>query len=173
MACDSTLSSYYTYSYGVGISSVLAFVGRPTTDVVTNQGHFLAYTQTCTDYYGGSSCFAKDGELGTLAYGQTFLAMAQEDDGQYIDGLVAGPPNSAGCNGTNCQLVRVNAVTRETISSIPYVGVTAGVYSSERLSMRFDGVNHRVYVLRQLSCAYYDYGCTSGYSIESFQLEPQ
>jgi hypothetical protein len=169
--CDSTLTSDYLGSSLA--TTTAAFVGWPVTDLVTTYGHFLSYSPTCSNTYAPTPCFAKDGELGTLASNQSFLAMAEEDDGVYIDGLVmtTWPTTyAAGCNGTNCQLVRVNAVTREIVSSVAYTGVTvADFWATQQLSMRFDAANHRALLIHQGLCQYGS-SCQAGFWIEALPL---
>jgi hypothetical protein len=93
-----------SYSSSVRATGPVAFFGRPPTHVITAGGQMLRiFGNGCdgmTNTYD-RGCFIKDGELGTA---QSFLALANDEAGARVYGLVGGgnaysydPPCAMGC----------------------------------------------------------------------------
>ncbi|MFO0560933.1 MAG: hypothetical protein U0269_23140 [Polyangiales bacterium] len=103
------------------VTNVYAFIGDPATHVVTHEGILLQiYAPTCRGSTppGTGACFIRDGNLGTLSTGQTFVGMTEISATQLvgITAMAAGFPPDSLC-GAGCAIQRIDANTRTILSS--------------------------------------------------------
>lgn len=107
-------------------TSVFAFDGAPPKHLVSQVGDMVALDTPCaatTPTGPASRCPVKDGQLGTLRTGETFLAMTSDAAG-YVYGLVSpgstSPPFGAAC-ASGCAVQRIDAAQRLIVSQHSYV----------------------------------------------------
>ncbi|MDO9018308.1 MAG: hypothetical protein Q8S73_12180 [Deltaproteobacteria bacterium] len=102
------------------VTNTYAFVGLPATHVVTVSGVILdIYPPTCVPMDGrfGTGCFVRDGNLGTLRSGESFVALT-EVSATAIAALVGTGTgfSSPACAG-GCTLQRIEVAARTVTST--------------------------------------------------------
>jgi hypothetical protein len=147
------------YHGAFAASMRFAFFGLPATHLITEQGHFLSFGQTC-DAYSGDPCFIRAGELGWPATGERFLAMTEAGDGTHLYAVVSTSASyfDTGCTGTNCVVRRIDAAARLVEKSWA-TGLTADGVDL----LALDAVGHRVVLAWRTGCTFGN-ACT-GYAV--------
>jgi hypothetical protein len=107
----------------VSASTIFAFDGAPPRHLVTQSGDLLALGSACPTQPGTttSTCLAKDGQLGTLRTGESFMAMTNDAAGQ-VFGLVSSAQVTAfdlRCAG-GCAVQTIDPVARLIVSQKSY-----------------------------------------------------
>lgn len=103
-------------------TDVYTFIGSPATHLVNSQGIMLRLRGTgCVPGEYGSACLVMDGELGTLATGDFYRAMARDDAGLvYALHDPTGPSYSDPLCVGGCSIERIDPAARSVVSSTTY-----------------------------------------------------
>jgi hypothetical protein len=119
------------------VTDVYAFIGDPATHVVTHGGILLQiYGPTCrgSTPAGTGACFTRDGILGTLSTGQTFVGMTEINATRLI-GITAPtsgfPPPDSLC-AAGCSVQRIDATTRSVLSSSTFTAASMQAITAVR-----------------------------------------
>jgi hypothetical protein len=140
-----------------------AFLGSPATHLVASDGA-LYRLDACiaAPTSGATTCFARDGSVGTLRAGEQLLATETGADGD-LYALVGAPGSFGGpvCS-SGCRVQRIDLATRTVRSEHAFV---VGGTSSSAIVLRHDAWGGRVVVAAPTGCATsYPYTC-SGWSV--------